>query len=145
LLLAGTALVFDQAKLHGTGWRIGFALLLLAVTVSLVMTGLRALSASSTIHRWHRPTAQNIVMRAQLPVPEANIRLAAETLVDYSYNTKIAAWKVAYLGAAAWWFRLALGTFVALAVLLAAYTVFGPQPATGAAKTGIPATKQKQP
>ena len=128
LLLAGAGLVLDRAKLQGTGWRIAFAVLLLAVTFSLVMTGLRALSATSTIHVWHRPTATGIVARAGRSETEARIALAAETLVDYSYNTKIAAWKVAYLGAAAWWFRLALAALAALALLVAAYAVAGPAP-----------------
>jgi len=121
LLLAGAALVVGQTTLEGSCWRGAFAAVLFAVTASLVMCGLRALSATSTIHRWHRPTAGEIVGRAGLGAPEAKARLAAETLVDYSYNTKIAAWKVAYLGAAAWWFRVALVFLVALAALVSVY------------------------
>ena len=145
LLLAGSGLVFDQAKLQGAGWRVGFAVLLLGATFALVMTGLRALSATSTIHRWHRPTAESIVSRTKLPETEARIRLAAETLVDYSFNTKIAAWKVAYLGAAAWWFRIALGVFLALALLLGTYAIFGPDQSVGAADTGKPPAAQQKP
>ena len=43
-----------------------------------------------------------------MPIAQARIELAAETLKDYGYNNKIANWKVAKLAAAAWWFRLAL-------------------------------------
>ena len=125
LLLAGAALVLDQTELQGAGWRAAFAAMLFAVTASLVMCGVRALSATSTIHAWHRPTAGEIVNRAKLDAPQAKAKLAAETLVDYSYNTKIAAWKVAYLGAAAWWFRVALACLLGLALLVGVYAVAG--------------------
>jgi hypothetical protein len=123
LLLAGAALVVGQTALEGSGWRAAFAVALFAVTASLVMCGLRALSATSTIHRWHRPTPKEIEVRATLGGPEAKARLAAETLVDYSYNTRIAAWKVAYLGAAAWWFRVALAFLLVLALLVSIYAI----------------------
>jgi hypothetical protein len=144
LLLAGAGLVVDQAKLQGTGWRVALAVLLVAVTVALVMTGLRALSATSTIHRWHRPTPANLVERSQLAPVEARVRLAAETLVDYSYNTKIAAWKVAYLGAAAWWFRIALVLLVVLAGVVGAYAISGgPSKISTSTNTNAPAKQQK--
>lgn len=108
LLLAGAELILDSTKVHETGWRVAFAATLLAAIVALVMSGVRALSATSTIHRWHRSTATDIVRRSQLSLTQARVQLAAETLADYGFNTKIAAWKVAYLGAAAWWFRIAL-------------------------------------
>jgi hypothetical protein len=123
LLLAGGALILDQTKLHGTGWRALFAVMLVAVTGALVMCGVRALSATSTIHRWHRPSADQIISRSQRYATQANIELAAETLQDYSYNTKIAAWKVAYLAAAAWWFRIALALILAMGVLIGTYTI----------------------
>lgn len=132
LLLAGAGLLLDHAKLHGSGWRIAFAVLLFAVTLSLVMSGLRALSATSTIHVWHRPTATDIVARAAHSETQGRVERAADMLLAYSFNTKIAAWKVAYLGAAAWWFRIALGVLVALALALATYAVAGPEsPSTG--------------
>lgn len=143
LLLAGAGLVLDQAKLQGTGWRIVFALLLFGATFSLVMSGLRALGATSTIQVWHRPTATAIVRRAELSATEARIELAAETLVDYSFNTKIAAWKVAYLGAAAWWFRIALAALAVLALLVATYAVAGHEPPSTDSQAGdAPVEKQ---
>jgi hypothetical protein len=113
--------------------------LLFGVTSSLVMSGLRALSATSSIHVWHRPTAADIVRRAGRSQTEARVELAAETLVDYSFNTKVAAWKVAYLGAAAWWFRVALAVLAALALVLATYAVAGPEsPITDSKAGGAP-------
>jgi len=135
LLLAGAGLILDGTKVHGTGWRVAFAAALLAAIVALVMSGVRALSATSTIHRWHRPTATDIVRRSQLSLTQARVQLAAETLVDYGFNSKIAAWKVAYLGAAAWWFRIALAVLLALATIVCAYAIVGPIRSSGAPDT----------
>jgi hypothetical protein len=135
LLLAGAGLVLKQGTLQGIGWIALFAVLLVGATVALVMTGVRALSATSTIHRWHRPTATDIVRRSQMGPAEARVELAAETLIDFGYNTKIAAWKVAYLGAAAWWFRIALALLLALAVFVGSYAVFGEPSNTASSKT----------
>jgi hypothetical protein len=134
-LLAGAGLVIGKTALQGIVWIVFFAVLLVGATVALVMTGVRALSATSTIHRWHRPTATDIVRRSQLGAAEARVQLAAETLIDYGYNTKIAAWKVAYLGAAAWWFRIALALLLALAVFVGSYAVFGEPSSTASSKT----------
>ena len=123
LLLAGAGLIVGQTALHGFYWVLLFALLLLGATLSLVMSGLRALSAASTIHRWHRPAQREILARAQRPEDEARIALAAGLLYSYGYNSKVAAWKVAYLGAAAWWFRISLAFIVSIAMLIGIYAV----------------------
>jgi hypothetical protein len=125
LLIAGAGLIVGQTALNGFGWVIAFAVLLFGATVSLVMSGLRALGSASTIHVWYRPTAVDIVKRAQLPELDARLDLAADTLICYGYNTKVAAWKVAYLGASAWWYRIALAFIVSIAMLVGIYAVFG--------------------
>jgi hypothetical protein len=89
------------------------------------MSGVRALGAASAIHAWYRPKAGDIVERSQLPQAEARLALAADTLVCYGYNTKAAAWKVSYLAAAAWWYRIALAFIVSMAMLVGVYAVFG--------------------
>jgi hypothetical protein len=81
-----------------------------------------------------RPTATDIVRRSQLAPGEARVELAAETLIDSGYNAKIAAWKVAYLGAAAWRFRIALAPLLALAVFVGSYAVFGEPSSTASSK-----------
>lgn len=116
------------SKVRGDGWRIAFAGVLLAVTFSLVMTGARALASTSRIHRFHRPTATDILDRTASDVAKARIEFAAELLKGYGENTKVADWKVAYLGAAAWWFRWALAMLLLLATLLGAYGIWGPEP-----------------
>jgi hypothetical protein len=123
LLLAGAGLIVGQTALHGFYWVLLFALFLLGATFSLVMSGLRALSAASTIHAWRRPAQEDIIERSQQPEAEARIALAASLLNSYGYNSKVAAWKVAYLGAAAWWFRIALAFIVSIAMLIGIYAV----------------------
>lgn len=125
LLITGAGLIVGQSALHGIGWVVAFALLLLGATVSLVMSGLRALGAASTVHVWYRPTAGDIVKRSQLPASTARLELAGEILIDYGYNTKVAGWKVAYLDASAWWYRIALAFIVSIAMLVGIYAVFG--------------------
>jgi hypothetical protein len=124
VLLAGAALLGDPTKVHGVGWRIGFALLLFVVTICLVAAGARALGATARIHIYHRPTPSDALRRAQLDPVEARIELAAETFKDSSYDEQIASWKVAYLAAAAWWFRGALFALLGLSAFVGVYVVF---------------------
>lgn len=128
VLLAGAALLGDPTKIHGGGWRAGLAFILLAVTVCLVAAGARALGATARIHVYHRPTPSDVLRRAQLDPVEARIELAAETFKDSGYDEQIASWKVAYLAAAAWWFRGALFALLALAAFVAAYLAFAGRP-----------------
>ena len=137
VLLAGGALLSDPSKVHGQGWRLCLALTLLIVTGCLVMAGARALAATAHIHVYHRPTPAKALGRAQMDPVEARIDLAAETLKDFGSNDQVAAWKVAYLGAAAWWFRGALVGLLALAMLLCAYIALSNPPA-GGMKTEAP-------
>jgi hypothetical protein len=137
VLLAGGALLGDPSKVHGAGWRVCLALALFLVTGCLVMAGARALAASSQIHVYHRPTPATILERARMEPAEARIDLAAKTLKDFGSNDRVAAWKVAYLGAAAWWFRGALISLLVLATLLCSYLVFS--------DPSVPAAKAKPP
>lgn len=125
LLLSGAAFLADPAKVHGQGWRDALGIVFLAVVVCLLMAGLRALAVTSRIHVFHRPTATEITTRAAMASAEARGSAAAEVLRSYACNTKVADWKVAYLGAAAWWFRLALASLLLFALLLVSYVVSG--------------------
>ena len=142
LLLAGGALLADPTKVHGAGWRSALAACLTVTVISLAMAGARALGAMARIHVIHRPTSTLILDRTGTPATEARIDLAAETLKDFGFNTQVAAWKVAYLGAAAWWFRWALAALLTLTVALGVYAVFGSQDgntsSTGARSEGTP-------
>jgi hypothetical protein len=130
LLLAGGTFLADPSKVHGTAWRIALGTVLLGVITFLLMAGLRALAATSRIHVFRRPTASEITNRAASPLAEARMDAAAEILRSYACNTKVADWKVAYLGAAAWWFRLSLATLLVFGWLLAGYVVLGPDAST---------------
>lgn len=124
VLLAGAALLGDPTKVHGVGWRIGFAIFLFVVTVCLVAAGARALGATARIHIYHRPTPSDALRRARLEPIEARIELAAETFKDSGYDEQIASWKVAYLAAAAWWFRGALFALLGLSAFVGLYVTF---------------------
>ena len=98
------------------------------------MSGLRALGAASTIHQWYEPTAKDIIGRSHKPEVEARVELAASLLWCYGYNSKVASWKVSYLGAAAWWYRIALAFIVSVAMLVGVYAVV--QSGQGSGKPG---------
>lgn len=123
LLIAGAALIVGQSALQGTGWLVVFALLLVGATFSLVMSGLRALGAASTIHQWYEPSAEDIIDRSQKSEVEARVELAASLLWCYGFNSKVASWKVSYLGASAWWYRIALAFIVSIGMLVGIYAV----------------------
>jgi hypothetical protein len=135
LLITGAGLIVGQSALHGGFWVVLFALLLFGATLSLVMSGLRALGAASTIHQWYEPTAKDIIDRAQQPEAVARVNLAAGLLYCYGYNTKVASWKVSYLAAAAWWYRIALAFIVSIAMLVGIYAVVQSGQTTGKPKT----------
>jgi hypothetical protein len=141
LLITGAGLIVGQTALHRKGWVLLFAVLLFGATLSLVMSGLRALGATSTIHSWYRPTAGDITEHAQLPEAEARLALAADVLYSYGYNTKVASWKVAYLGAAAWWYRIALAFIVSIAMLVGVYAVVQANQSSGIAATPAATTR----
>jgi hypothetical protein len=121
LLIAGAGLIVGQTALQGAWWVVLFAVLLFGATLSLVMSGLRALGAASTIHQWYEPSAKDIISRSQKPEVGARVELAASLLWCYGYNSKVASWKVSYLGAAAWWYRIALTFIVSIAMLVGVY------------------------
>jgi hypothetical protein len=60
-----------------------------------------------------------------MDVAGAKTDRAASLLRTVSRNQAIARWKVAYMRAAAWWFRLALLFLLADALALVVYAFFG--------------------
>jgi hypothetical protein len=92
----------------------------------LVATAYRAVQASSQVHKWHFPNAEDVFTRVGEQSARAQISLAADLFYSYGRNTKIADWKVAYMRAASEWFARALIVVLALAVAIAGYVVVGP-------------------
>jgi hypothetical protein len=126
LSVAGAGLLLDGQKISGTTWRILVALGLLLTTGCFVMCGWRALQALSRLHRWSMPNDEDILRRRNLGVAKARIDLATSLLTSAGANEPVAEWKVAHLGAAAWWFLRALIALIATALVLVAYVAFGP-------------------
>jgi hypothetical protein len=130
LAVAGATLLVDPSKVEGAGWRVILAVLFLGLIFCLVATAYRAVQASSQVHKWHSPNAEDVFTRIGQQSPQGEISLAADLLYSYGRNTKIADWKVAYMRAASEWFARALILVLALAVAIAGYVVLGPnQPA----------------
>lgn len=50
-----------------------------------------------------------------------------------------------YLGAAAWWFRIALAVLAALALMVATYALVGPEPPDAATKSSDATAQNKTP
>lgn len=129
--LTGGGLVLDPTKLQGLGWRIAFASGLALLVLALVLTGARALSASSRSFAFRAPAdSDQLMKRAGSTDRDAYAReRAAWLLWAYGRNNEIAAVKVEYLWKAAFWFRVALAVLAALMLLVVAY-VLAVEPAT---------------
>jgi hypothetical protein len=140
LLLTGAGLIIGKTALHGVGWVAVFTGLLLAATASLVMSGLRALGAASTIHQWYEPSANDIIERSQQHELDGRVALAASLLFCSGYNNKVASWKIAYLGASAWWYRIALAFIISTAILIGAYAIEGAVGSTSSPGIGTTTT-----
>ncbi len=123
--LASAALLLDSNKIHSDGWRQTFAIVSFGFVFCLVAAGFRAVGAVYRVHRWRFPDNEEIYLQAKMKSPEAKTRRAAALLRTVARNQAIARWKVAYMRAAAWWFRLALLFLLADALLLAVYAFFG--------------------
>lgn len=128
--IAAGALLLDTNKIHSHEWRQAFAAISLGFVFCLVASGFRAVSAVYRVHRWSYPDSEKIFTRAQMDPSEAKTHRAASLLRTVSRNQAIARWKVAYMRAAAWWFRLALVFLLADALALLLYTFFGSSPAS---------------
>jgi hypothetical protein len=121
--VAAATLLLDPQDINGDGWRAGFAALFIGLVYCLVATAYRAAQASSQVHEWHTPAAEDNVTRLKDSPRAARTAAAADYLYSYGRNTKIADWKVAYMRAASEWFARALVLLVVLALLVGAYVV----------------------
>lgn len=121
--LAGTALVLDKTKVPEDNWRAIFGIGLGILVVLLTISALRALGASSRVFTYMTPSDEDIFERANLSAEEAKTRRAAYLLQAYGFNNEVAALRVGYLKAAAFWFRCALAVLVSLMCVSVAYAV----------------------
>jgi hypothetical protein len=122
LVLAGASLVADPSRITYKPSRVVLAVLLIFEIGSLCMAGLRALQVFARVHAFKRPLPTDIFERSKMSEPEAQIELTADLLQCWAANKMIVEWKVAHLGAAAWWFRFALLGLVGLTVAVATVT-----------------------
>jgi hypothetical protein len=121
--LTGSALIFDQTKLSGHGWRITLAIIFFLAIGSFAMCGMRAMSASSRTFNWYIPGPNDIFDRVQLKEPAVCASRAATLLKTSGYNDAIVRVKAGYMNSAVWWFRIALVMLVTASILMLAYAV----------------------
>ena len=119
--LAGASLALGTTNVPQHSWRIIFGVGLALLVVLLTASAFRALGASSRVFTSLTPSDEDIFERAKLSAPEAKTRRAAYLLQVYGFNNEVAALRVGYLKAAAFWFRCAISVLV---VLMAAFVVY---------------------
>lgn len=128
--LAGAGLTLDTTKVPQHDWRLVFTIGLGLLVALLTFSAFRALGASSRAFTFWTPSDEDIFERAKLSAAEAMSRRAAYLLNTYGVNEEVAALKVGYLKAAAFWFRWALVTLVLLMVAFILYASRGSSPAS---------------
>jgi hypothetical protein len=123
VVLAGAGLLLDKTKVPQHDWRVIFGVGLAVLVALLTISAFRALGASSRVFTYLTPSDEDIFERAKLSAPEAKARRAAYLLQCYGFNNEIAALRVGYLKAAAFWFRCALAVPVFLMGGFIAYAI----------------------
>jgi hypothetical protein len=123
--LTGAGLALDTTKVPQREWRLVFTIGLGVLVALLTLSALRALGASSRVFTILTPSDEDIFERAKLSAPAAMSQRAAYLLQTYGFNDEVAAIKVGYLKAAAFWFRCALVVLVALMVAFVLYAGWG--------------------
>jgi len=129
VVVAGGGLLLDPTKVHGHGWRVALSALLLAFVLCLAACAMRALAVTGRVFRFHEPGPQRIGERAAMSEKDALVHRAAELLRSSEGANQVGRVKVGLLRSAVWWFRIAILTLAALAGLLLAYAIAGPQAA----------------
>lgn len=126
LAVAAAGLLVDPTKIAGGGWKLLVALTVLFIVFALTMCAWRATLASSRVHRWVTPGDWDVLDRPEQTVREAQLDRAVDLLWAVNLNQQFARYKISLLRAAADWIRRALTALLILALLTAAYAIFGP-------------------
>jgi len=121
--VAAGALLLDPGKIEGKGWRLVLIALFGAMVYSLIATAFRATQASTQIHWWSRADPADNFKRPDLSRSEFELEQAVDMLRGYGRNTKVVAWKVAYMGAASKWFLRALICLGLIAIVFGSYAL----------------------
>ena len=119
--VAGGALLLDPGKIGGALWRSVFAGLFSGLLYCFIATAYRATQASTKVHTWTLANPEDILRRSNSTT--ADIETAADLLIAYGRNAKIANWKVAYMRAASEWFLRGLIFLALITVSLGVYAV----------------------
>jgi hypothetical protein len=121
--LAAGGLLLDPTKIPSHGWRIAFAVALTLTVTAFILSGLRALGASSKTYPWAFPAHEDIFDQAKMDLASAQAARTASYLKSVGLNERIASVKGGYLNAAVYWFRVALALLLASVLMLLVYSV----------------------
>lgn len=129
LVVAGAGLILDSAKVSEP-WRQILMCLVATVLVFLLLCGYTASRALLKVWRISRPQPRAALDRAGSDnVADVLRDRAIDLLTRAGENLYIADYKLAQVRVAYRWYRLALGGFLAVGVVIAVYVLFGEAPA----------------
>ncbi len=123
LALAAGGLLLDRTRIASDGWRIALAVALTLTAAAFIISGLRALGASSKTHPWASPAYELIFDHAKMSLAGAQRARTAAYLKSVGLNNRIVSWKAGYLNAAVFWFTVALALLFASVVMLLVFSV----------------------
>jgi len=124
LSIAGGSLLLDPSKITSCGWRWALGLTFAAIVACLTLAAWRSFLVTGPGYMWASPNFEEVLDHAALTDASAiKVTRAADLLIAYGRNDRIAADKVEFLGSAVRWLILALVLVAVLAALLAAAVV----------------------
>ena len=124
LSIAGGSLLLDASKITSCGWRWALGSTFAALVACLALAAWRSFLVTGPRYMWASPNFEEVLDHSALADATAiKVARAADLLVAYGRNDRIAAIKVELLGSAVRWLILALVLVALLSVLLAAAVV----------------------
>lgn len=124
LSIAGGSLLLDPSKIPSCGWRWALGSTFAALVACLAVAAWRSFLVTGPGYMWASPNFEEVLDHSALAHASAiKVSRAADLLVAYGRNDRIAAVKIELLGSAVRWLILALVLVALLAALLAAAVV----------------------
>lgn len=118
LTTAAGGLLISSGIAKAAVHRVGLAMVVIFIVISLILTAIHALSVQAAQHEWVRPNAARSVMdRADLS-EDFQVETLATLMAAASHNAKIADWKYWQLQQTARAFRVALAALVLVPIVM---------------------------
>jgi hypothetical protein len=124
LSIAGGSLLLDPSKITSCSWRWALGSTFAALVACLALAAWRSFLVTGPGYMWASPNFEEVLDHSDLKDAGAiKVTRAADLLVAYGRNDRIAAVKIELLGSAVRWLILALAFVALLAAILAAAVV----------------------